>query len=221
MSNITMDAKKLRALAKEAGIEPRKTFRLSPPQLAEALKEVSSDYEDVETWDNTKADECIKKLKSSASNASREEKEESQESEESIVEEESKPLPLVTPDKPTKQISTKKSTPKKEKKSAVKETQPSETSREKPSKRRPKKNKNNAVPGVSNSEDVMLVNANVETLQADVEELKSQLSETQEMLRQTMLFFTWWHNKYLNEDPEPEILGIDWESVIKEQLTNL
>ena len=50
---------------------------------------------------------------------------------------------------------------------------------------------------------------------------RTMISELTSMNKEMMLFFTWWHNKYLSEDPEPEILGIDWETCISDQLNGL
>ena len=219
MTSVKMDPRKLRTLGKAAGLNPRIMFKLSPPDIAKALKEIDAEmFGDVETWDTDKAIEVAKQLEAAKAPKKEELKqEEVQETSEEIVVEE-KPVKEEEPkEKPVQKVAEK---PKgRSKGKGTKTAEKSEPSRNVPSRKRPKKKFSGAVTEkVQSQADFLEMKERLVFLEDQVIATRSMLNELISSQNEMMLFFTWWHNKYLNEDPEPEIFGIDWEACIKEQL---
>ena len=217
-----MDAKTLRSLAKAAGLKPMVFFRLSPEQVLEAIKEHNPEvYKDVETWPNEVATAHIATLTKKEEAAA-----EKQEADESIESAE-KPKEEAKPASTAKKKTTRKSSSKKEsaKKSSVSlATDTNKATRTAPTKKRPKKKggaSGTITPKVAFSADIEEIKARMEMLEDQLVGARTMISELTSMNKEMMLFFTWWHNKYLSEDPEPEILGIDWETCISDQLNGL
>ena len=220
-----MDAKTLRSLAKAAGLKPMVFFRLSPEQVLEALKEHNPEvYKEVETWPNEVATAHMATL------SSKEDGEKVTEAVQEDVKETAQKSNAKEAKDPEvkKEVAPKKKTTKRApKKSAKKSETPAKepkAERTTPSKKRPKKKggaSGPVTPKVAFSADMEEVKARMEILEDQIVAARTMILELTSTNKEMMLFFTWWHNKYLNEDPEPEILGIDWESCINDQLNGL
>lgn len=216
-----MDAKTLRALAKAAGLKPMVFFRLSPEQVLEAVKEHNPEvYKDLETWPNEVAIAHMGTLAIDKGKDLVKEKEE-----EPVKKSSTEEVEAGEEDKPAKKKTTRRRTSKKKEEDVAKSpAKEPKTERTIPSKKRPKKKGGSSgpvTPKVAFSADMEEVKARMELLEDQIVAARTMISELTAMNREMMLFFTWWHNKYLNEDAEPEILGIDWEACINEQINEL
>ena len=231
MSDVKIDPRKLRTLGKAAGLNVRLMFKMSPEDILKALKEINPElFSDVESWDTAKATTVAAELEEAKQ--AKKEKPETATAEEPPVQEKTEAKTTARKNTATK----KKTEPAKKSGSGAKSTQSSKQSgskqkeaakkqesaataeRKQPNRKRPKKNRSGDTNVRNSQADILEMKERLVFLEDQLVGARTMISEMQAMQTEMMLFFTWWHNEYLNEDAEPEIIGIDWQACIDAQL---
>lgn len=200
-----IEAKTLRALAKNAGYKPSSIFRMQPSEILEMLTEK---YPDIKEWSEDKAQKAVAESASNAVTSVLDTEEEEKAVEKQPVNDE-------------KKAKTKTPVKKKPEVKKVEEPEEAETvhTEEIPEQRdmvtRQRKKKSPVLPqsvgGVS-SEEIDVLRELVTTLQEDVTRLTR-------MVDDVSMFLTWFHNVKVDPREPIEHLGaIDWAACIDDQV---
>ena len=215
-TNINIEPKTLRALAKHSGYKPATIFRMQPSEILELLTEK---YSDVKDWDDAKAKEVVNNLvaapKSTTTPAVTTEK---------TAEEPAKPTKRRT--RRTKaQIAADKAAAEAKaatdgdtnvttgNKNVTDSVKNSEEKRATPSRKRRKKAAVAIATNTSgvSAEDMAVLQETVLTLQGEVGRLTTALDDI-------TMFLTWFHNVKIDpREPIGHLAEIDWQSCIDDQ----
>ena len=203
-----IEAKTLRALAKNAGYKPSSIFRMQPSEILEMLTEK---YPDIKEWSEDKAQKAVAESASNAVTSVLDTEEEEKAVEKQPVKEEKK-AKTKTPVKKKPEV---KEAEEVEEPEEVNTVPAEETPEPRDMVTRQRKKKSPVLPqsvgGVS-SEEIDVLRELVTTLQEDVTRLTR-------MVDDVSMFLTWFHNVKVDPREPIEHLGaIDWAACIDDQV---
>ena len=199
-----MTPKTLRALAKAAGYQPSKIFRMKPEEVQELLKEK---FDDIDSYDDTKAQELIKQL--TQPKKSEEVPTKAEAKQETTTE--------TTTEAPAKKRTRRtKAQIEADKKAAEQQTAtPEATPDKKETPRRSRKKKKSSVPITPSN----LATGELLVIKERLEGLEESIEKINNILLDITSFLSWYHNAKIDpREPIENLADIDWDACIDDQL---